>query len=109
MAQTLTPDSLKRTSHAFMRERVRRTSEENQALGFTPGFRDEETGAVYISCWSDGTPGSLSTLSTACPIISILARGPSVAESPPSRPASIAGFVRWGLFYTREQAAHCLD
>ena len=46
MAQTLTPDSLKRTSHAFMG--TYGTSEQNQALGFTPGFRDEETGAVYI-------------------------------------------------------------
>ena len=46
MAQALTPEILKRTSRAFAGTHGR--SEENQQLGFTPGFRDEETGVVYI-------------------------------------------------------------
>ena len=60
MAQALTPEILKRTSRAFAGTHGR--SEENQQLGFTPGFRDEETGVVYISCWSDGTPAPLSLI-----------------------------------------------
>lgn len=105
MAQTLTPDSLKRTSHAFMG--TYGTSEQNQALGFAPGFRDEETGAVYISRWSDGTPAPCHALD-GLPDHLILARGPS-GRVAAVKASVIAGFVRWGLFYTREQAAHCLD
>jgi hypothetical protein len=38
----------------------------------------------------------------------ILARGPS-GRAVAVKASIVAGFIRWGLFYTRDQAAHCLD
>ena len=105
MAQALTPEILKRTSRAFAGTHGR--SEENRQLGFTPGFRDEETGVVYISCWSDGTPAPFHALD-GLPDHLILARGPG-GRAVAVKASIVAGFIRWGLFYTREQAAHCLD
>ncbi|HAO32164.1 MAG TPA: hypothetical protein PLU26_15685 [Candidatus Competibacter sp.] len=105
MAQALTSEILKRTSRAFAG--TYGTSEENRSLGFTPGFRDEETGAVYLSCWSDGSPAPFHALD-GLPDHLILARGPN-GRVAAVKASIVAGFIRWGLFYTREQAAHCLD
>lgn len=105
MAQAFTPDLLKRGSRAFAG--TRGTSEENRSLGFRPGFRDEETGAIYISCWSDGSPAPFHALD-GLPDHLILARGPN-GRVVAVKASIVAGFIRWGLFYTREQAACCPD
>lgn len=105
MAQALTRKLLKRTSRKFAGTAGR--SEENQHLGFIPGFRDDETGAVYVSCWSDGTPAPFHALD-GLPDHLILARGPG-GRVVAVKASIVAGFIRWGLFYTREQAAHCLE
>ncbi len=105
MAQALTPEMLQCTSLSFAG--TYGVSQENRQLGFAPGFRDEETGAVYISCWSDGTPAPFHALD-GLPDHLILARGPS-GRAVAVKASIVAGFIRWGLFYTRDQAAHCLD
>ena len=105
MAQALTPEMLQRTSLSFAG--THGVSQENRQLGFAPGFRDEETGAVYISCWSDGTPAPFHALD-GLPDHLILARGPT-GRAVAVKASIVAGFIRWGLFYTRDQAAHCLD
>ncbi|MBK8181644.1 MAG: hypothetical protein IPK63_01495 [Candidatus Competibacteraceae bacterium] len=105
MAQALTPESLKRGSQSFAG--TYGISEKNQPLGFTPGFRDEETGVIYISCWRDGSPAPFHALD-GLPDHLVLARGPT-GRVVAVKASVIAGFIRWGLFYTREQAAHCLD
>ncbi len=105
MAQALTPESLNHTSKLFAG--TYGTSEKNRPLGFCPGFRDEETGAVYISRWSDGTPAPFHALD-GLPDHLVLARGPS-GRVVAVKASVIAGFIRWGFFYTREQAARCLD
>lgn len=105
MAYALTPEILHRSSQAFLGTPGR--SEENQQLGFSPGFRDEETGTIYLSCWSDGTPAPFHALD-GLPDHLVLARGAN-GRIMAVKASVIAGFIRWGLFYTREQAAHCLD
>lgn len=105
MAQALTPEILTSTSHTF--SGTYGVSEENQPLGFVPGFFDEETGTVYISRWRDGSPAPCHALD-GLPEHLILARGPGNRVAA-VKASVIAGFIRWGLFYTREQAAHCLD
>lgn len=105
MAQALTPEILECTSQSFAG--TYGISQENHRLGFTPGFRDEETGAVYTSRWSDGTPAPFHALD-GLPDHLILARGPT-GRVVAVKASIVAGFIRWGLFYTREQAAHCLE
>lgn len=66
MAQTLTLQTLEAENQSFAG--TGGISSANQHCGFIPGFLDRETGAVYCSCWADGTPAP-STPWTACPII----------------------------------------
>lgn len=105
MAYALTTEMLDRTSQTFAG--TYGVSQENRQLGFAPGFRDEETGAVYTSCWSDGTPAPFHALE-GLPDHLVLARGPT-GRVMAVKSSIVPGFIRWGLFYTRDQAAHCLD
>ena len=82
-------------------------SQENQRYGFAPGFLDQETGSIYLSRCADGTPASFHALD-GLPDHLILARSPA-GRVMAIKASVIAGFIRWGLFYTREQASHCLD
>lgn len=81
-------------------------SQENCQLGFVPAFMDRETGSVYLSCTADGNPAPVHLLD-GLPEHLVLARNDSghVAEV---KGTIIAGFIRDGHFYTREQAVRCL-
>jgi len=80
------------------------TSAENRSLGFRPAFRDTQTNIVYPSRYADGRPAP-------CHLLDGLPGELVVARNPGGRVAAvkasvIAGFVRMGFFYTREQAAN---
>lgn len=79
------------------------TSAENRPLGFRPAFRDTQTNAIYPSRYADGRPAP-------CHLLDGLPGELVVARSAAGRVAAvkasvIAGFVRMGTFYTREEAA----
>ena len=79
----------------------------NRIHGFRPAFLDQVTGTAYLSCFAngcaapmhilDGLPDELVTQRNA--------RGSVTAV----RTGIIAGFLRYGVFYTREQAALALS
>lgn len=105
MAQMLTPHMLKVENQLFAG--TGGVSTENQYCGFIPGFLDRETGAVYCSCWADGRPAPFHALD-GLPNHLIRERDPG-GHITAIKPGVIAGFIRQGHFYTREQAARCLD
>lgn len=78
-------------------------SQENQGRGFRPAFMDAATHEVYRSCFADGRLAPFHLLDglpdevVACRD----ARGHVVL----AKASIIAGFVRDGCFYSREEAA----
>lgn len=105
MAQALTTETLATDNQMFAG--TGGISQENQRFGFAPGFLDQETGAVYCSCWVDGSPAPFHALD-GLPDHLVLARS-SRGRITAIKSSVIAGFIRMGHFYTREQAACCLE
>jgi hypothetical protein len=76
----------------------------NRSQGFRPAFCDTESGQVEPACFRDGSPAPMHLLD-GLPDQWVKERLPSgrvalVKES------VIAGFLREGRFYTRDQAAN---
>ncbi len=105
MAQTLSSQTLEAENRSFAG--TGGVSTENRHLGFIPGFLDQETGTVYCSCWADGRPAPFHALD-GLPDHLVLARGPR-GRITAVKSSIVAGFIRLGHFYTREQAACCLN
>ena len=103
MAQTLTLNSLVADNRFFAGSGG--ISQENRQFGFEPGFLDRETGAIYRSRWANGAPAPFHALD-GLPDHLVVARGPT-GRVAAVKTSVVAGFVRWGCFYTREQAAGC--
>ena len=105
MARMLTPQKLEADNRLFAG--TGGVSVENQSCGFIPGFLDRDTGAVYCSCWADGRPAPFHALD-GLPAHLIRERdcGGHITAV---KASVVAGFIRQGCFYTREQAAHCLE
>ena len=82
-------------------------SPENRILGFVPGFLDQETGSVYRSCNADGRPAPMHLID-GLPEEVITARNPS-GRVVAVKGSVVAGFIRDGSFYTREQVANVLN
>ena len=78
-------------------------SQLNQGYGFRPAFRDTETGIVYGSCYADGCPAPMHLLE-GLPDTLLLARAPG-GRVTAVKNSVVAGFVRDGRFYTRDEAA----
>lgn len=78
-------------------------SSENRNSGFLPAFLDTATGTVYFARYADGRLAPMHLLDGLPQELVIMrsatGRVMAVKES------VIAGFVRCGLFFTREQAA----
>lgn len=101
MAPPLTRNRIRRENLAFAG--TGGVSPENRCRRFEPAFRDEDTGRVELSRYADGAPAPMHLID-GLPAEWICCRDPR------GRPAAlkssiVAGFVRDGRFYTREQAA----
>jgi hypothetical protein len=70
--------------------------------GFIPAFRDRETGRVYLSRFPDGQPARFHTLE-GLPDAVVTARATD-GRVQCVKPSLQSGFVKSGVFYTREQA-----
>ncbi|PIE83673.1 MAG: hypothetical protein CSA09_01445 [Candidatus Contendobacter odensis] len=101
MTQMLTVNTLEMENQLF--SGTGGVSQENQHTGFLPGFLDQDTGDIYPSCRSDGIPAAIHILD-GLPNHLILARDPT-GRVIAAKTRVIAGFIRQGCFYTREQAA----
>jgi hypothetical protein len=74
----------------------------NQALGFVPAFRDQDTGRVEFARFQDGRPAPMHVISglPAEWAMEFDASGAVLVV----KPTIEAGFCRGGEFFTREQA-----
>ena len=78
-------------------------SQENRSEGFRPALSDTSTGTIYPSCFADGRPAPMHLLD-GLPAEVVLARSAS-GRVIAIKESVVAGFVKAGQFYTREQAA----
>ncbi len=78
-------------------------SEHNRRLGFAPAFLDTRSGECVVSCFTDGRPAPIHMLDGLPKqwITALDDNGHVTAV----RESVIAGFIRAGCFYTREEAA----
>ena len=81
-------------------------SRENRSLGFSPAFRDSCTGGVYLSRFANGTIAPVHLLDRL-PDELVLSRNAS-GRVLKARCSVVAGFVREGRFYTREEASRAI-
>lgn len=79
----------------------------NHTAGFRPAFEDKDTGMIYTSCYADGTPAVMHLLD-GLPEELVVSRGQG-GHVMSVKPSVVAGFVRNGRFYTREQAIRALQ
>ncbi|WP_372525202.1 hypothetical protein [Piscinibacter sp.] len=77
-------------------------SAENRSLGFWPAFMDQETSAVYASCFGNGRPSPFHLINGS-PDELVVARD-AVGRAAAFKDSVIAGFVRGGRFYSRGDA-----
>jgi hypothetical protein len=110
-------DRLRRSRGAILSRQVLRrqnrtwagtggVSRNNGAAGFVPAYRDTLSGDAVVSRFADGTPAPLHLLD-GLPDAWVLARD-GAGRVIRVRPGVIAGFLRDGRFYTREEAARAL-
>jgi hypothetical protein len=78
-------------------------SEGNGGLGFRPAFLDADTGIVYCSCFLDGNPAPVHLLD-GLPDDVVVSRAES-GQVTAVKGSLVSGFVRFGKFYTRDEAA----
>jgi hypothetical protein len=102
MAPPLTRNRIRRENLAFVG--TGGVSRENRCRRFEPAFRDESTGQVELSRYADGNLAPMHLID-GLPVEWVSDRD---AKGRPAALKStvIAGFVRDGQFYTREQAAN---
>jgi hypothetical protein len=79
----------------------------NREQGFVPGFLDQDTGVIYRSCNPDGSPAPVHRID-GLPVELVVARG-EAGRVAAVKASVVAGFIRDGLFYTREQAAQAVQ
>ncbi|CAK0744025.1 hypothetical protein CCP3SC15_120004 [Gammaproteobacteria bacterium] len=78
----------------------------NRKFRFEPAFCDLETGTVYPSCHGDGSPAPCHLLDGLPPNVAVARDGRGHITA--VKPSIVAGFVRGGHFYTREEAARAV-
>lgn len=101
----MTNKTLKLENRRFFR--TAGVSRRNRGVGFLPGFLDQETGTIYFSCTSDGNLAAVH-LMDGLPENLIVARSAS-GRVAAVKGSIIAGFIKEGHFYTREQVARALE
>lgn len=82
-------------------------SESNHDGGFRAAFRNQESGCVVLARFKNGSPAPMHLLD-GLPDEWVLERDAS-GRVVSVKPSVIAGFLRQGRFYTREQAAAATD
>jgi hypothetical protein len=80
------------------------TSERNRSWGFFPAFRDEDSGRTELSRFKSGLPAPVHVIDGA-PEEWVVERDTS-GNVMALKASVIAGFLREGRFYTREEAAN---
>lgn len=101
----LTPDDLKRQNAAFAH--TCGVSANNSCKGFLPAFRDSVTGETHISVNADGNPAAVHLLDGVPDHWVIKRNGGGRVTGVIA--TVVAGFVRDGCFYTREELADTTD
>ena len=81
-------------------------SQENRGGGFLPAFADTATGATYTSRFADGSPAPIHLLD-GLPDEWVVARSTN-GRVTAVKDSVVAGFLRAGRFYTRQQAAEAM-
>ncbi len=105
MRQMMTYDDLTESSASF--RDTGGVSEENRGLGFRPAFLDRDSGRFLMARNAEGAPAVVHQFD-GLPDDWVARRDP--AGRPVAVKASVvAGFVRAGCFYTREQAAQLVQ
>ncbi len=101
----LAPARLKKRSAAY--RGTGGTSAEARPEGFVPAFIDRDASQVYRSCFADGSP---------CPVhlleglpADLVARRDDAGHVQAVKSSVVAGFLRDGRFYTREQTARIVS
>jgi hypothetical protein len=101
MNNLLTNETLRRQNLAFVG--TGGVSDENRSGGFRPAFYDASTGRVELARFANGLPAPMHLLDGLPD--SWVALRDATGRITGLRASVIAGFVRDGFFYTREQAA----
>ena len=104
MPQAMTVDTLRRENLAFVG--TAGVSEENRGSGFLPAFYDVETRIAAVSRFADGRIAPMHLIE-GLPAAWATERDAS-GRIKAVKSTVIAGFVRDGYFYTREQAAQAV-
>jgi hypothetical protein len=78
-------------------------SDGNRRSGFLPAFKDTASGNVYLARYADGTPAPMHLLEGLPEDLVI--RRDATGRTAAVKGSLVAGFLRGGRFYTREQAA----
>ncbi|HJW30242.1 MAG TPA: hypothetical protein VJ508_13460 [Saprospiraceae bacterium] len=100
----LTAETLRQQNYAY--QGTGGVSAGNQSYGFVPAFLDRETGVVHRACYADGQPAPIHLLE-GLPAEWVVSRDAS-GKCIGIKHSVVAGFMRDGIFYTREQAARCV-
>lgn len=99
-APPLTPDERHPPPRTF--PGTRGATQGTRPQGFAPAFLEPDTGTIHLACYADGRPAPIHLLA-GLPLERVASRDP-IGTSTSVKPGLIAGFVRAGRFYTREQA-----
>lgn len=81
-------------------------SENNRDQGFRAAFRDDASGTVVLARFRNGAPAPMHLLD-GLPEDWILERD-DTGRVTAVKPTVVAGFVRWGRFFTRDEAARAV-
>lgn len=81
-------------------------SRNNRSAGFSPGYLDSRSGEAMLSCFANGQPAPIHVLE-GLPEAWVSQRD-AQGQVLCARSGVIAGFIRAGRFYSREQAARAV-
>ncbi len=82
-------------------------SRNNRDAGFSPAYYDSRSGEAVLSRFANGQPAPVHLLE-GLPKTWILRRNKQ-GQVIKARPGVVAGFMREGVFYTREQATQAIS
>ena len=81
---------------------TRGLSQNNRQQGFQPGYLNRHSGECVLSCFGDGNPAPIHVLD-GLPSAWVVARDTD-GHVTRTVPEIVSGFIRNGIFYTRDEA-----